>query len=44
MSDLRNVLIHNYERADAEMVWGIAGREIPKVLTAVVGLLGEGAP
>jgi len=44
MSDLRNVLIHNYERADAEMVWGIAVREIPKVLTAVVGLLGEGAP
>jgi uncharacterized protein with HEPN domain len=30
MSDLRNVLIHNYEGADAEMVWAIAGREIPK--------------
>jgi uncharacterized protein with HEPN domain len=44
MSDLRNVLIHNYEGADAEMVWGIAGREIPRVLTAVVGLLGEAAP
>jgi uncharacterized protein with HEPN domain len=41
MNDLRNVLIHNYEGADAEMVWGIVGREIPQVLEAVRGLLAE---
>lgn len=44
MSDLRNVLIHNYEGADAEMVWGIAEREIPKVLADVVGLLADAEP
>jgi uncharacterized protein with HEPN domain len=35
MNDLRNVLIHNYEGADPEMVWGIVDREIPTVLDAV---------
>jgi uncharacterized protein with HEPN domain len=40
MNDLRNVLIHNYEGADPEMVWGIAEREIPVVLEAVVKLVG----
>jgi uncharacterized protein with HEPN domain len=41
MNDLRNVLIHNYEGADADMVWGIVEREIPRVLTAVRSLLGS---
>jgi len=39
MNDLRNVLIHNYEGADADMVWGIVEREIPKLRRAVAGLL-----
>ena len=39
MNDLRNVLIHNYEGADAGVVWGIIQREIPKVLAAVCDLL-----
>ena len=39
MNDLRNVLIHNYEGADAGMVWGIIQPEIPKVLAAVCDLL-----
>jgi uncharacterized protein with HEPN domain len=37
------VLIHNYEGADADMVWAIIDREIPQVLAAVRRLLGEGA-
>ena len=41
MNDIRNVLIHNYEGADAGMVWGIVDREIPQVLEAVRGLLTE---
>ncbi len=43
MNDVRNVLIHNYEGADADMVWAIIDREIPQVLAAVRRLLGEGA-
>jgi uncharacterized protein with HEPN domain len=39
MNDLRNVLIHNYEGADAGMVWGIVNREIPEILAAVCDLL-----
>ena len=39
MNDLRNVLIHNYEGADADMVWGIVDREIPQVLAAITDLL-----
>jgi uncharacterized protein with HEPN domain len=41
MNDLRNVLIHNYEGADADMVWGIVEREVPQLLAAVRALLGE---
>ena len=43
MNDLRNVLIHNYDQADADMVWGIVEREIPLVLAVVRHLLGDGA-
>jgi len=39
MNDLRNVLIHNYEGADPDMVWGIVEREIPQLLNAVAQLL-----
>ena len=39
MNDLRNVLIHNYEGADANLVWGIVEREIPMLLAAVRRLL-----
>ena len=39
MSDLRNVLIHNYEGADPDMVWAIVEREVPHLLTAVRSLL-----
>lgn len=41
MNDLRNVLIHKYEGADADMVWGIVEREVPQLLAAVLALLGE---
>ena len=42
MTDLRNVLIHNYEGADPDMVWGIVNREIPQLLTAVARILDSG--
>lgn len=41
MNDLRNVLIHNYEGADPDLVWGIVERDIPALLTAVRRLLGQ---
>jgi uncharacterized protein with HEPN domain len=44
MNDLRNVLIHEYEGADPELVWGIVEAEIPKVLKAVSALLGDSPP
>ena len=43
MNDLRNVLIHNYEGADADMVWGIVERDVPQLLAAVRAVLGEKA-
>lgn len=44
MNDLRNVLIHNYEGADPDMVWGIVAVEIPRLLVAVRRSLGEESP
>ena len=41
MNALRNVLIHNYEGADPELVWGIVEREIPSLLEVVRRLVGE---
>ena len=35
MNDLRNVLIHNYEGADKDLVWAIVERDIPPLLSAV---------
>ncbi len=40
MSSLRNVLIHNYEGADPDLVWGIVQRDIPPLLEAVRRLVG----
>lgn len=39
MNDLRNVLIHQYEGADADLVWAIAERDIPQLLAVVRELL-----
>jgi uncharacterized protein with HEPN domain len=41
MNDLRNVLIHNYEGADEDLVWAIVDREIPALLLAVRRILDE---
>ena len=41
MNDLRNVLIHNYEGADEDLVWAIVNREIPALLLAVHRILDE---
>jgi uncharacterized protein with HEPN domain len=41
MSDLRNVLIHNYEGADEEMVWAIVQRDIPPLLVEIRRILEE---
>ena len=35
MNDLRNVLIHDYEGADPDLVWGIVDRDVPRLLEAV---------
>jgi uncharacterized protein with HEPN domain len=39
MNDLRNVLIHQYEGTDADLVWAIVEQEIPSLLSAVHDLL-----
>ena len=39
MNDLRNVLIHEYEGADTDLVWAIVERDIPRLLAAVRDLL-----
>ena len=39
MNDLRNVLIHNYEGADPGIVWGVAVKDIPKLLESVLRLI-----
>jgi uncharacterized protein with HEPN domain len=43
MSALRNVLIHNYDGADPELVWAIVEREIPALLESVRRLVDAGA-
>jgi len=40
MTSLRNVLIHNYEGADPDLVWGIVERDVPSLLEAVSRLVG----
>lgn len=39
MNDLRNVLIHNYDAVDPDLVWAIVDREIPEVLAHLLKLL-----
>jgi uncharacterized protein with HEPN domain len=41
MISARNILIHNYDGVDAEIVWGIVERDIPPLLAAVRRLLEE---
>jgi uncharacterized protein with HEPN domain len=43
MNDLRNVLIHNYDGADEEMVWGVVEKEVPRLLSSISRLLEESA-
>jgi uncharacterized protein with HEPN domain len=44
MNALRNVLIHNYEGADPELVWAIVQRDVPPLLEAVHRLSGGEEP
>jgi uncharacterized protein with HEPN domain len=39
MISARNILIHNYDGIEPEMVWGIVERDIPSLLAAVRSLL-----
>ena len=39
MGSLRNVLIHDYEGTDSDVVWGIVENHIPRLLAAVASLL-----
>jgi uncharacterized protein with HEPN domain len=39
MTGLRNVLIHNYDGADPDMVWAITETDVPALLDAVSRLL-----
>ena len=41
MISARNILIHNYDGIDPEIVWGIVERDIPSLLAAVLRLLDE---
>ena len=43
MNDLREVLIHNYEGADEDLIWAIVEREIPDLLLAVRRILEQGS-
>ena len=42
MISARNILIHNYDGVDPEIVWAIVERDVPPLLSAVIRLL-EGA-
>ena len=39
MNGLRNVLIHNYDGTDPDLVWAVVEREIPSLLTHVQTIL-----
>jgi uncharacterized protein with HEPN domain len=41
MTDVRNILIHAYDRVAAEIIVGIVRRDIPPLLASVKGILGE---
>jgi uncharacterized protein with HEPN domain len=38
----RNILTHNYEGVDPEIVWNIVDRNIPQLLAAVAELISDG--
>jgi len=40
MNDLRNVIIHNYDAADPELIWNLVDRDIRPLLAAILRLLG----
>jgi uncharacterized protein with HEPN domain len=40
MNDLRNVLIHQYDGTDADLVWAVVEQHIPSLLAAIDDLLG----
>jgi uncharacterized protein with HEPN domain len=42
MNDLRDVLIHNYEGADPDLIWAVVDRDIPALLLAVRRILEDG--
>jgi uncharacterized protein with HEPN domain len=39
MNSLRNILIHNYDGTDPDMIWAIVEQEIPSLLDAITRLL-----
>jgi uncharacterized protein with HEPN domain len=39
MNDLRNVLIHNYDATDTDLIWAIVDREIPRLRVLLLDLL-----
>lgn len=39
MNDLRNVPIHNYDATDADLIWAIVDREIPRLRANLMALL-----
>ena len=41
MTDVRNILIHAYDRVAAEILVGIVRQDVPPLLVSVKGLLGE---
>ena len=38
---MRNVHVHNYFERDADLVWGVALRDIPDLKENILGLLGQ---
>src|SRR5947209_15087325 len=42
MTDVRNILIHAYDRVAPEILAGIVRQDIPPSLPSIIGLLGNG--
>jgi len=40
--DLRNWIIHGYDKVDDVIIWGIISRDVPKLKKQVEGLLADG--
>jgi uncharacterized protein with HEPN domain len=41
MISARNLIIHNYDGVDAEIVWGIVAADIPRLLMAMEKILSQ---